>query len=171
LQLVAAEGLAVEASIHEGNGTKGRSKPPTLILAVDQAEELFHTDGAKQADAFMKLLRDLVTREDLGLIVVFTIRSDAYELLQTAESLQDLRQHTLSLPPMPQGAFAEIIRGPARRLEGSKRAFKIEEPLIDALLADIESGGAKDALPLLAFTLQRLTWRRAVTGISNSPSI
>jgi hypothetical protein len=170
-ELVAAEGLAVEASIHEGNGTKGRSKPPTLILAVDQAEELFHTDGAKQADAFMKLLRDLVTREDLGLIVVFTIRSDAYELLQTAESLQDLRQHTLSLPPMPQGAFAEIIRGPARRLEGSKRAFKIEEPLIDALLADIEGGGAKDALPLLAFTLQRLTWRRAVTGISNSPSI
>jgi hypothetical protein len=72
---------------------------------------------------------------------------------------------------MPQGAFAEIIRGPARRLEGSKRAFKIEEPLIDALLADIEGGGAKDALPLLAFTLQRLTWRRAVTGISNSPSI
>jgi hypothetical protein len=131
-ELVAAEGLAVEASIHEGNGTKGRSKPPTLILAVDQAEELFHTDGAKQADAFMKLLRGLVTREDLGLIVVFTIRSDAYELLQTAESLQDLRQHTLSLPPMPQGAFAEIIRGPARRLEGSKRAFKIEEPLIDA---------------------------------------
>jgi hypothetical protein len=28
--------------------------------------------------------------------------------------------------------------------------------LIDALLADIEAGGGKDALPLLAFTLERL---------------
>jgi hypothetical protein len=28
--------------------------------------------------------------------------------------------------------------------------------LVDALLADIEVGGAKDALPLLAFTLERL---------------
>ena len=32
----------------------------------------------------------------------------------------------------------------------------IEESLVDALLADIEEGGAKDALPLLAFTLERL---------------
>ena len=57
---------------------------------------------------------------------------------------------------MPQGAYAEIIKGPARRLEGTHRALKIEEPLVDALLADIEEGGAKDALPLLAFTLERL---------------
>ena len=62
----------------------------------------------------------------------------------------------LSLPPMPKGAYAEVIKGPARRLEGTKRALKIEEPLVDALLADIEEGGAKDALPLLAFTLERL---------------
>ena len=34
--------------------------------------------------------------------------------------------------------------------------MKIEEPLVDALLSDIESGGAKDALPLLGFTLERL---------------
>ena len=57
---------------------------------------------------------------------------------------------------MPKGAYAEVIKGPARRLEGTKRALKIEEALVDALLADIEEGGAKDALPLLAFTLERL---------------
>ena len=57
---------------------------------------------------------------------------------------------------MPNGAYAEVIKGPARRLEGTKRALKIEESLVDALLADIEEGGAKDALPLLAFTLERL---------------
>ena len=57
---------------------------------------------------------------------------------------------------MPKGAYAEVIKGPARRLEGTERALKIEEALVDALLADIEEGGAKDALPLLAFTLERL---------------
>ena len=57
---------------------------------------------------------------------------------------------------MPKGVYAEVIKGPARRLEGTKRALRIEEPLVDALLADIEAGGAKDALPLLAFTLERL---------------
>jgi formylglycine-generating enzyme required for sulfatase activity len=43
-----------------------------------------------------------------------------------------------------------------RRLDGTARAFKIEDRLVDELLADIEAGGAKDALPLLAFTLERL---------------
>src|ERR1700732_3966335 len=62
----------------------------------------------------------------------------------------------LSRPPMPKGSYAEVIKGPARRLEGTERALEIEDALIDALLADIEAGGAKDALPLLAFTLERL---------------
>ena len=67
-----------------------------------------------------------------------------------------MRQETLSLPPMPKGSYAEVIKGPARRLDGTARALKIEDGLVDALLADIEAGGAKDALPLLAFTLERL---------------
>ena len=57
---------------------------------------------------------------------------------------------------MPRGAYVEVIKGPARRLEGTERALDVEDPLVDAVLADIEVGGAKDALPLLAFTLERL---------------
>ena len=90
------------------------------------------------------------------LIVLFTIRSDSYERLQEAKSLQGCASIPFDLPPMPKGSYAEVIKGPARRLEGTKRALKIEEALVDALLADIEEGGAKDALPLLAFTLERL---------------
>ncbi len=131
-------------------------KPPTLILPVDQAEELFLAEGAEEAEAFLKLLAGLANEENPALIALFTIRSDNYERLQSAKELEGLRQHTLSLPPMPQGSYADVIKGPARRLEGSKRALKIEEPLVDALLSDIEAGGAKDALPLLAFTMERL---------------
>jgi WD40 repeat protein len=131
-------------------------KPPNLILPIDQAEELFHADGGEEADAFLRILRDLTASDKPALIALFTIRSDHYELLQTAKALEGVRQQFLSLPPMPQGSFAEIIKGPAARLEGSDRKLAIEDPLVDVLLADVEAGGAKDALPLLAFTLERL---------------
>jgi hypothetical protein len=44
-----------------GDGTK-MSRPPTLVLAIDQAEELFHTQGGEEARAFLDLLLDLITR-------------------------------------------------------------------------------------------------------------
>jgi hypothetical protein len=43
----------------------------------------------------------------------------------------------------------------AKRSKGQE-ANGIEDALVDALLADVGPGGAKDALPLLAFTLERL---------------
>ncbi len=57
---------------------------------------------------------------------------------------------------MPKGSYAEVIKGPARRLEGTERPLKVEDALVNTLLTDIEAGVAKDALPLLAFTLERL---------------
>jgi hypothetical protein len=65
---------------------------------------------------------------------------------------------------MPKGSYAEVIRGPMRRLEGTERAFKIDDALVDARLGDIEAGGAKDALPLLAFTLERLYAEYGASG-------
>ena len=41
-------------------------------------------------------------------------------------------------------------------MEGSTRPVKVENALVGVLLRDIEAGGAKDALPLLSFTLERL---------------
>ena len=137
----------------------GASKPvesPTLILAVDQGEELFTQEGSSESAAFLTLMRDLCASETLDLIPLITIRSDNYEPLQSSPVLEGVRQHTLSLPPMPKGAYADVIRGPIRRLDTSSRALKLDDALVDALLIDIEAGGAKDALPLLAFTLERL---------------
>ena len=65
---------------------------------------------------------------------------------------------------MPKGSYAEVVKGPIRRLDGTARAIKIDDALVDALLADIEAGGAKDALPLLAFTLERLYEEYGATG-------
>jgi formylglycine-generating enzyme required for sulfatase activity len=129
---------------------------PTLILAVDQAEELFLAEGQDEARAFLVLLHDLLIQDEPSIMAVFTIRSDNYERLQLAKELQGLRQEMLSLPPMPKGSYAEVIKGPAQRLAGTERPLEVEDTLVNTLLTDIEAGGAKDALPLLAFTLERL---------------
>jgi len=133
-----------------------KPKPPTLIISVDQGEELFLLEGQEEAQVLLGLLRDLLLHDEPAIIAVFTIRSDNYEGLQLAKELEGVRQETFSLPPMPKGSYAEVIKGPARRLEGTERPLEVEEALVDTLLADIEAGGAKDALPLLAFTLERL---------------
>ncbi|MEM7192906.1 MAG: tetratricopeptide repeat protein, partial [Pseudomonadota bacterium] len=113
-------------------------------------------EAQEEAREFFDLVSQLAVADEPAIMVLFTIRSDSYEQLQTAKGLEGMRQHTLSLPPMPKGAYAEVIKGPARRLEGSGRGLQVEDALIDALLHDVEEGGAKDALPLLAFTLERL---------------
>jgi formylglycine-generating enzyme required for sulfatase activity len=128
----------------------------TLILSVDQGEELFLAEGQDEARAFLFLLHDLLVQDGPAIIAVFTIRSDNYERLQVAKELEGLHQETLSLPPMPKGSYAEVIKGPAQRLAGTERPLEVEDALVNTLLTDIEAGGAKDALPLLAFTLARL---------------
>ena len=130
--------------------------PPSLVVSIDQGEELFSAEAQTEAKPFLVLLRDLINTDAPAIIAVFTIRSDNYEALQLAPELEDVRQDTFSLPPMPKGSYADVVKGPAQRLDGTPRALDIEDALVDALLTDIEAGGAKDALPLLAFTLERL---------------
>jgi formylglycine-generating enzyme required for sulfatase activity len=132
------------------------AKPPILVLPIDQGEELFLAEGATEAESMFGLLRDLLTAAAPALIVVFTIRSDSYDRLQTTKELNGIGQQTLSFLPLPRGAYQEVIEGPAERLGDGPRALKIEPALTEALLADIDAGGGRDALPLLAFTLERL---------------
>jgi formylglycine-generating enzyme required for sulfatase activity len=131
-------------------------RPPTIVLSIDQGEELFLAEAGDEAHLLLVLLRDLLSSEPPAVIALLTMRSDNYEQLQLAKDLAGLRQDTFSLAPMPKGAFVEVIKGPTRRLDGTERAIKIDDNLVQELLTDIEAGGAKDALPLLAFTLERL---------------
>jgi hypothetical protein len=54
------------------------------------------------------------------------MRSDSYELLQTAKALEGIGQHTLSLPPLAKGSYQAVIEGPTERLKDGPRALKIE---------------------------------------------
>ncbi|MGO9133703.1 MAG: SUMF1/EgtB/PvdO family nonheme iron enzyme [Methylovirgula sp.] len=136
--------------------TDTKPKPPSLILSIDQGEELFLAESQEEAHAFLAMLRELLLEDSPALIVVIAIRSDSYGHLQEAKLFDGIRKLPFDLGPMPKGSYAEVIKGPAHRLEGTPRKLTIEGALVEALLADVEAGGAKDALPLLAFTLERL---------------
>ena len=146
---------------------EGKNSNPTIVITVDQGEELFHSEGVQESKQFLDLLTLLATQTELSLMVLFTIRSDSFELLQTYKAFEGVTQQTFSLSPMPQGAYHSVIEGPASRLKGSNRELKVEAALTQQLSLDIEKGGNKDALPLLAFTMERLYLEYASSGELN----
>ena len=138
-------------------------RPPAFVVAIDQAEELFRAEGREESESLLALLADLAACDDPAVIVIFTIRSNSYDALQSAKALEGLRQVAFSLLPMPRGAYNDVIEGPARRVEEAGGKLAIEPALTQRLLVDIEAG-AGDALPLLAFTLEQLYLDYRQTG-------
>ena len=131
---------------------------PTLVLPVDQAEELFNADAGPEAPRFLELLAALVQHEagvTPAMIVAVTIRADRYEPLQIAPELAGVQSAVFDeLKPMPPAGYTEVITGPARRATAAGRRLTIEPALVERLLAETAEGA--DALPLLALTLERL---------------
>jgi WD40 repeat protein len=132
--------------------------PPTLVLPVDQAEELFNPDAGPEAPRFLEILAVLVEHQagvTPAMIVAVTIRADRYEPLQIAPQLAGLETALFDqLKPMPPAGYTEVISGPARRATQAGRRLTLEPSLVERLLAETAEGA--DALPLLALTLERL---------------
>ena len=124
------------------------AKPPTVVIPVDQAEELFNIENL-EGQAFCRLIAAALALDQNALVIV-AIRSDTYEALQTDPALAGVGQVLFSLGPVVAGSFKEIIEGPARL---STPALEVEPNLTEQLLVDLHTA---DALPLLAFTLERL---------------
>ncbi len=59
-------------------------RPPTPVIAVDQAEELFSADDG----GLLALLADLARDDAPAVPLIFAIRSDAYDSLQRARPLE-----------------------------------------------------------------------------------
>ena len=128
---------------------------PTILLPIDQAEELFAPDGQAESRsllAHLKALHDDTSR-NVRVIVLCTVRSDAWPQLQLTPWLKAATPVLFSLAPIPQTEFKLIIEGPALRHTQTQRPVTIHPELSQRLVA--ESVGP-DALPLLALTLQWL---------------
>lgn len=131
-----------------------RQPEATMLLVVDQAEELFGYTPAEAATRFLRLLRAALERGGQRLMAIATLRSDFlgefqnHPVLQDSEYPHHFRYRPLPVDPMPLRSFPDIIRGPAQ-LAG----LQLDDGVVDAMVGDT---GNRDALPLLAFTLRRL---------------
>ncbi len=129
--------------------SEDNAPPPTIILALDQGEELFNEQGRDEAKRFIGILTKTLTVDPSTMAILVT-RSDAFPLVQGEPGLAALPKETFTLDMMLEGSYREVIEGPARLVEPPLR---IDPLLTDALLEDISG---QDALPLLAFTLAHL---------------
>jgi WD40 repeat protein len=139
---------------------------PTLVLPLDQAEELFSADAGEQADTFLRLLAGVARRLNAvqaGLVVAATIRTDRYELMQTHPALAGVGAVLFDeLKPMPPTEFKEVITGPAHRATGAGQPLRVAPDMVERLLIDAADGA--DTLPILALTLSRLYTDYGGTG-------
>lgn len=151
---LAAAFTAARAPVEERLALRARGagesmgRAPTIVLAIDQAEELFGEDNAEAA-RFRTIVQEGIAA-DGNAIAITTIRSDTYPSLQNAWIPES--QFTFSLPAITAGSFKEIIEGPSQL---ARPPLSIEPALTQQLLSDLD---AADGLPLLAFTLARLQY-------------
>ncbi|OBK42646.1 hypothetical protein A5656_07985 [Mycobacterium gordonae] len=141
-------------------------EPPTIVIPLDQAEELFAAESGGEAAGFLALIRDLAPGADdqdrLPLIVAATIRTDRYGQMQTAPQLAGLQTRQFDLRPMDATQFHSVITGPAQRSTDGGRPLYLDEDLVRMLLADATAGA--DTLPLLSLTLAWLYRDYGSTG-------
>jgi len=139
----------------------GAASPPTVVLAVDQGEELFNGEGRDEARRFIEILTRTLNA-DPEVLAIVAMRSDAFPQLQTDPSLAQLSKDTFTLDMMLEGSYRAVIEGPAQLIQPNR--LKIDPQLTDALLEDLSG---QDALPLLAFTLAYLYERYAADNELN----
>jgi hypothetical protein len=144
----------------------GDSVTPTVVVPIDQGEELFSADAGPVSNACLTLLGALLQTgaiDEVPLIAVMTIRADRYQSLQAAHELLDVHTREFGeLKPMPLTEYKDVITAPAERATAAGWRLDLEPALVSRLLADA-TGGA-DSVPLLALTLSRLYLDYGSTG-------
>ena len=153
---------------------------PTFVLLIDQFEELYSSQRGAEAETLRSLLGDLLARPGgnaqtltvsaANLIVIATIRTDLYENMQTDQFLDKVGRRFIDLTPMDRAEYKMVITGPAQCLEKAGTALTIDPKLTEQLLADAQGA---DALPLLAFSLERLyiEWGKRTLLYTTMPTV
>jgi len=129
-----------------------RALDASLLLVIDQFEELFTLASARERAKFVDVLRML--RAEPRCVLVLVLRADFYGALMDSPLWADLHGQILRLDvaPLRGPALREAIEQPACEL-----GVSFEPGLVERLLADAAS--EPGILPLLQETLNQL-WDR-----------
>jgi tetratricopeptide (TPR) repeat protein len=131
----------------------GDARAATVLLPIDQFEEVFTVATPPERSAFMRLLAGALDgARGLALMVLATGRSDVLEGLTEAAEMARTYE-TVALVPMPLARMPLLVEGPA-----AVAGLNVEKGLAEQIARDVES---PEALPLLAHTLW-LLYRRGL---------
>jgi WD40 repeat protein len=119
----------------------------SVLLAVDQFEELVTRTGRREQQVFLQLLRGALA-DDGQLRVVVTLRSEFLDGTPERTRLAELIDDPFLVAPLGRGRLAEVIARPARRA-----GLELEPGLTERMVEDTAGG---DALPLLAYLLHEV---------------
>lgn len=126
----------------------------TVVVTIDQLEELFDIPAKESTTSFLTLLRSVLEIKSSPLLVLGTLRSDFLGVFQTHSALSDFPFKDFLLGPMPVKNLSRVIEGPASRV-----GIEFEPGLIPRIVNETTN---QDALPLLAITLKEM-WERDKT--------
>ncbi|OLT06305.1 hypothetical protein BJF90_17770 [Pseudonocardia sp. CNS-004] len=133
-------GPAGEVLLAAPGGTAER-----LLVVVDQLEELLTQAAPSERARFAELVHGAPTGP---VLVVATLRSEFLDRFLALPELADIRPRLHPVQPLRRQSLGSVVEGPARTA-----GLRVEDELVDRLVADTSSGAA---LPLLAFTLAEL---------------
>jgi WD40 repeat protein len=125
---------------------------PSVLLVVDQLEELFTQCGEHQRAAFLTAVTEVLADPSSPLWMLASLRSEFIPRALAEARLVPILQRQMPLGPLDRDALRAVIRGPA-----AVAGLSFEPELVETMVADATG---EDALPLLAFTLQELHAQR-----------
>ncbi|MEX5719144.1 nSTAND1 domain-containing NTPase [Geodermatophilus maliterrae] len=130
-------------------GVNGGGRP-SVLLVIDQAEELLTRTGTREQQAFLQLLGGAL-HEDSPVWAVATVRSEFLSTAPERAGLAETVDDPLIIEPLSRGRLAEVIARPARGA-----GLEFAPGLVERMVEDTAGG---DALPLLGYTLNQLYQR------------
>lgn len=148
-------------------GAAGRLGAATLLVVVDQTEELFTQCGDPDERARFLLVLDYAASTlsddetpDSAPSVVATMRSDFYEpALAYPVLAHALERHSKTVAPLTRSDMVDVITRPARLI-----GLKLEAGLVELILHDLgaltSEEGSNTVLPLLSHLLDTMWERR-----------
>lgn len=126
----------------------GAARSATILLPIDQLEELFTISEAGERTAFLSLLETLLDRaRDLPFLAVATGRADVLQGFLEAGELAAVME-AWPLSTMPLDRVPRLVEGPA-----AITSLIAEDGLAEEIARDTETA---EALPLVAQTLRVL---------------
>jgi WD40 repeat protein len=139
---------------YELGETAGGGATRSVLVVVDQAEELVTRSGPRAQEQFLALLRGALDEES-PMWAIATLRAEFLSSAPDRAGLADAINDPVLLEPLSRAQLPEIIQRPAQR------AGLDFAPGLVQLMVEETTGG--DALPMLAWTLQQL-YERAGPG-------